>query len=212
MQPHPVNFKKCLTHFTLVAATTALAFSPVSVPSAQATLRPSDYCSPLNGQWYFQGRPGPTITESDAILWPVDEAGRPGRPIHFTVDMSIYGRPRATGEFIGPNQIRVTFPDDGTFIGTLDGMGNIRWNNGTVWQAMNFAGQWRYGGVPGPIVRQEGRHLTIDMSAYRRPTAWGTLITPNQARVTFPDGGATLVATLVSPSCIRWSNGTEWTK
>ncbi|MCS6959818.1 MAG: hypothetical protein RMK91_07180 [Pseudanabaenaceae cyanobacterium SKYGB_i_bin29] len=193
MRQNPVNLRKRLTHLTLVTATTTLTSSLVFAPSAYAS---RDYCSLLNGQWHFEGQPGPIITEY-------------GR--EFKVDMSVYGRPTATGKFVSPNQIQVTFPDDKTFIGTLDGMGNIRWNNGTVWQSLNFAGKWRYELVPGPIVMQEGRNLTVDMSAYRRPTARGTLITSSQARVTFPDD-ATFVGTLVSPSCIRWSNGTVWTK
>lgn len=190
-----IKAQKSLACLTLVTATTALTTAFGLAPTVQAIPSVSR-CSAVNGQWYFAGRPGPIVTEYGSEL---------------KVDMSAYGRPAATGRFIGSNQIQVTFPDDGTFIGTLDGLGNIRWNNNTVWQALNFAGQWKYDGLPGPIVEQTGRSLKVNMAAYRRPTATGTLIGSSQARVTFPDD-ATFTGTLVSPTCIRWSNGTVWTR
>ena len=153
-------------------------------------------CSPVNGQWYFRGNPGPIITQSGDLL---------------TVDMSAYRRPTATGRILSPTQIQVTFPDDATFVGTLNGRGQINWSNGTVWQALSFAGTWQYEGRPGPVVTQSGNRLTVNMSAYGRPTATGSVTAPANAKVTFPDD-ATFNGTLVSPSCIQWSNGTTWTK
>jgi hypothetical protein len=168
-----------------------------TLPIAQiAQVSASTICSPVNGQWYFLGRPGPIITQSGDLL---------------TVDMSAYGRPTATGRILSPTQIQVTFPDDGTFVGTLNGRGQINWNNSTVWQALSFAGTWQYEGIPGPVVTQSGNRLTVDMSAYRRPTAAGRVTAPANASVRFPDD-ATFNAILVSPSCIQWSNGTTWTK
>jgi len=171
----------------------ALACSMTS-PSNQAVA--STVCSPVNGQWYVSGRPGPVITQSGDRL---------------TVDMSAYRRPTATGRILSPTQIQVTFPDDGTFVGTLDGRGQINWDNSTVWQALSFAGTWQYDGRPGPVVTQSGSRLTVDMSAYRRPTATGRITAPATASVRFPDD-ATFTGVLVSPSCIQWSNGTTWTK
>jgi hypothetical protein len=154
-------------------------------------------CSPVNGRWFSDGKPGPFITQQGDRL---------------AVDMSAYGRPYAGGRFLNPTQIEVTFPDDATFTGTLDGQGRIRWSNGTVWDARSFAAIWRSGaGERGPIIVQTGDSLTVDMSAYGRPVATGRVTAPSVARVTFPDDG-TYTATLVSPSCIRWSNGTTWTK
>ena len=72
-------------------------------------------------------------------------------------------------------------------------------------------GQWYFLGQPGPIITQSGDLLTVDMSAYRRPTAAGRVTAPANASVRFPDD-ATFNAILVSPSCIQWSNGTTWTK
>ena len=168
-----------------------------TLPIAQVAQVSADpICSPVNGQWYYSGRPGPIITQSGDRL---------------TVDMSAYGRPTATGRILSPTQIQVTFPDDGTFVGTLNGRGQINWNNSTVWQALSFAGTWQYEGSPGPVVTQSGNRLKVDMSAYRRPTAAGRVTAPANASVRFPDD-ATFNAILVSPSCIQWSNGTTWTK
>ncbi|MBC1196867.1 hypothetical protein H0901_16820 [Microcystis aeruginosa BLCCF158] len=174
-----------------------MALLVATLPITQiAQVSASTICSPVNGQWYLRGNPGPIITQSGDLL---------------TVDMSAYGRPTATGRILSPTQIQVTFPDDGTFVGTLNGRGQINWNNSTVWQALSFAGTWQYEGRPGPVITQSGRRLTVDMSAYRRPTAVGRVTTPGNASVRFPDD-ATLNATLVSPSCIRWTDSTTWTK
>jgi hypothetical protein len=166
---------------------------PVRIAQATTTDR---LCSSVNGQWYYLGNPGPIVTQSGDRL---------------SVDMSPYGRPRATGRILSPTRIEITFPDDATYVGTLDGRGSIRWNNGSVWQALNFAGTWQYEGTPGPIITQSGDRLTVNMDSYRRPTATGTITAASSARVRFPDD-ITDTATLVSPNCIRWANGTTWTK
>jgi hypothetical protein len=57
-------------------------------------------------------------------------------------------RPVATGRVIGDRQIEVSFPDDATFTGVIDGQGSIRWSNGTAWQAAGFCGRWRHAGRP----------------------------------------------------------------
>lgn len=186
--------------------TTALAQVPIfsaaqaSEPPYQDLVFHGDMshsgCSPVNGEWYFQGRPGPIISQFGDKL---------------SIDMSVYRRPTATGRFLSSTQIEVTFPDDGTFIGTLDGKGNINWNNGTVWQALSFDGVWNYEGAPGPIVTQLDNNFSVDMSDYRRPKAMGTITAPGRALVNFPDD-TTHTATLMSPSCIQWSNGTIWTR
>lgn len=167
-------------------------------PTANAKPTPAEatICSPVNGQWYFGGKPGPIITQNGKQL---------------SVDMSVYGRPTATGNFLNKTQIKVTFPDDATFIGTLNRRGQISWDNGTLWEARDFAGTWKFLGRPGPIVTQTGDQLSVDMSAYGRPVAKGTVTPPSAAKVNFPDDG-TFGATLVSPSCIKWTNTTIWTK
>lgn len=75
-----------------------------------------------------------------------------------------------------------------------------------------LAGLWYYGGLPGPRITVSGTNLTVDMSAYRRPNASGTILGTGQIRVTFPDDN-TFIGTLNSnPARINWSNNTLWTK
>lgn len=152
-------------------------------------------CSPLNGTWFYSGKGIPVSLRGDRV----------------TVNMSAFRRPTATGRMLSPTQLRVTFPDDGTFVGTLDGQGQISWNNSTVWQATQFAGTWQHEGKWGPQIQQLGDNLRVDMSRYSRPTALGNVTSPGRASVQFTDD-ATHTATLTGPNCIQWSNGTTWTK
>jgi hypothetical protein len=43
------------------------------------------------------------------------------------------GRPTAHGSIINDSTFTVTFPDDNTITGTLEGPKTIRWSNCTVW-------------------------------------------------------------------------------
>ena len=113
----------------------------------------------------------------------------------------------------------MNFPDDGTFIGTLDGQGNLNWNNGTSWQSTGsttYAGAWSYlnkkiGPNVNSVKQPDGTYkLKIDMRRYGRPEAIGTA-TGSISTVNFPDDG-TFTGTLVTPSCLQWSNNTTWKK
>jgi hypothetical protein len=53
--------------------------------------------------------------------------------------------------------------------------------------------------------------ISIDMSAYGRPTATGKILTASSITVTFPDA-ATYTGTLQLPNTIAWSNNSAWTK
>ena len=175
---------------------TAVAPNSQSVKSIQSVriARVVD-CSPINGTWFYGGKGIPVSLRDDRV----------------TVNMSAFRRPTATGRMLSPTQLQVTFPDDGTFVGTLDGQGKISWNNSTVWQATQFAGSWKYEGKYGPKIQQLGDNLRVDMSRYRRPTAVGNVTAPSHASVQFTDD-ATYTATLIGPHCLQWSNGTTWTK
>jgi hypothetical protein len=74
-----------------------------------------------------------------------------------------------------------------------------------------LAGRWAAGGTPGPVISVNGRVLSVDMSAYHRPAAHGTIIDSDTISVTFPDD-ATFTATLQPPGTLRWSNNSTWTK
>lgn len=177
---------------------TAAAAGLLGMAATHAAPRPARpvACSPLAGTW-FHDRKGIPVS--------VDARGE------LLVNMSAYRRPNARGRVLGPAQIEVTFPDDGTFTGTLDGQGQLTWNNGTVWQATQFAGTWQHDSAWGPTIRHVGNELKVGMGAYGRPDAMGTVTAPSHASVNFSDD-TTLTATLVAPNCIQWSNGTTWTK
>jgi hypothetical protein len=194
-------------HRGIFTGAALVTLAVTAIPQTHAASFPSDrsvkiakavVCSPIKGTWFYNG-----------TGIPVSQSGN-----RLRVNMSALRRPNATGRILSETQIEVTFPDDATFIGTLDGAGKINWNNDTVWQATRFTGTWRYEGNIGPKISQVGDQLRVNMSHYGRPMAQGTITTitsPSVASVVFPDD-ATHIATLVSPSCIKWSNGTIWTK
>jgi hypothetical protein len=180
-----------------ISAITALQTNAADFPNSQSVRIASAIdCSPIRGTWFYNGKGIPVSHLSGDRI---------------RVTMSNFRRPTAMGRMISPSAMEVTFPDDGTFIGTLHGDGQIRWNNGTVWQATQFAGSWKYEGEYGPRVVQLGDELRVGMSKYNRPTALGNITAPGRATVNFTDD-AVHTATLVGPTCIKWSNGTTWTK
>jgi hypothetical protein len=182
-------------------ATEAVTFSASPKIALANAYNPYAACSPVKGVWSYEGKGIPVSHEIN-------------RPDRIVVNMSAFRRPTARGRILSNNQIEVNFPDDGTFRGTLDGQGKISWNNGTQWQATIFYGSWFYEGKRGPSISKanaSNNRLKIDMSKYSRPTAYGDTISPSQATFEFTDD-ATHTATLVSPSCMKWSNGTTWTK
>jgi hypothetical protein len=56
-----------------------------------------------------------------------------------------------------------------------------------------------------------GNSISVDMSAYKRPTASGTVIDDSDISVDFPDD-KTYTGKLQAPKTILWSNNTVWTK
>jgi hypothetical protein len=74
-----------------------------------------------------------------------------------------------------------------------------------------LSGLWAVDGSPGPIISVNGDDLSIDMSAYNRPTATGAIVDRANITVNFPDSGA-YRGQLQPPGTIVWSNGTSWVK
>jgi hypothetical protein len=72
-------------------------------------------------------------------------------------------------------------------------------------------GRWASGGIPGPVISVNGRVITVDLSAYHRPLAHGTIIDDSNITVTFPDDKA-YSGKLQPPGTINWSNDSAWTK
>jgi hypothetical protein len=75
----------------------------------------------------------------------------------------------------------------------------------------NLNGSWTAGSGPRPVISMNGVAITVDMSAFHRPAAHGSVIDTSVITVTFPDD-ATYTGQLVAPNVIRWSNGSAWTK
>ena len=60
-------------------------------------------------------------------------------------------------------------------------------------------------------VELSGNSLEVNMSAYHRPAAHGSIRDHSDIVVTFPDDN-TYTATLHLPNTIQWSNNSVWTK
>ena len=76
---------------------------------------------------------------------------------------------------------------------------------------IDLNGIWESGGTPGPVVSVNGNLISVDMSAYKRPTASGTIIDDSDISVDFPDD-KTYTGKLQAPKTILWSNNSAWTK
>ena len=155
----------------------------------------------LRGEWI--GSPGPFISRVGNSL---------------SIDMSALKRPTATGTVLGRSEISVTFPDDKTYTGVLQAPNLIKWSNNTTWTkvgaiqtVIDLNGQWMSGGVLGPAITVHGDSISVDMSALKRPTATGTVLSSSEISVHFPDD-QTYTASLHQPGTIAWSNNTSWTK
>jgi hypothetical protein len=79
----------------------------------------------------------------------------------------------------------------------------------------NLNGGWVAGGTPGPFISVTGNAISVDMSAFGRPFAAGTVLGSAEITVTFGDDStytATLVPGTASNDLIQWSNGTIWAR
>jgi hypothetical protein len=75
----------------------------------------------------------------------------------------------------------------------------------------DLTGTWESGGVRWPVISVSGPSISVDMSAYKRPVASGTILGSSDITVTFPDDN-TYTAKLQLPNIIQWSNHSAWTK
>jgi hypothetical protein len=76
---------------------------------------------------------------------------------------------------------------------------------------LDLNGRWTDGSTRSAAISRGLDALTVDMSAYGRPAAHGSVTGASTITVTFPDD-RTYTGTLQSPRTIRWSNGSTWTK
>jgi hypothetical protein len=169
-----------------------------------ATTPPITTVLDLNGTWITGGAPGPVITVNGNAI---------------SIDLSVYKRPSAFGSIVDGSDITVTFPDADTYTAVLQPPGTIQWSNDTSWTkvtspittVLDLNGTWITGGAPGPVITVNGNAISIDLSVYKRPSAFGSVIDGSDITVTFPDAD-TYTAVLQAPGTIQWSNNTSWTK
>jgi hypothetical protein len=90
---------------------------------------------------------------------------------------------------------------------------DVNWSilAGDIATVFDLVGSWAAGGKPGPKISRSGNGLTVDMSAYSRPLAHGSVIDAADITVAFSDD-ATFTGRLVPPKTIAWSNHTSWIK
>jgi phospholipase C len=157
----------------------------------------------LRGEWANGGVAGPFVSVTGNSI---------------SVDMSALHRPTANGTILSSTQISINFPDDKTYTGTLEAPNVIKWSNNSSWTkvaaietVIDLNGQWMSGGVLGPAITVHGNSISIDMSATKRPTASGTVLSASEISVNFPDD-KTYTAMLQKPGTISWSNNSAWTK
>jgi hypothetical protein len=81
----------------------------------------------------------------------------------------------------------------------------------TINTVTELNGIWTDGSPRRAVISVKLQSLTIDMSAYNRPAAHGSIVDYETITVTFPDD-ATYTGNLQSPNTIKWSNGSAWTK
>jgi hypothetical protein len=72
-------------------------------------------------------------------------------------------------------------------------------------------GNWTDGSANSAVIAVKLKSLSVDMSAFHRPGAHGSVLNSSEISVTFPDD-KTYTGTLQPPNSIRWSNGSVWSK
>ena len=77
--------------------------------------------------------------------------------------------------------------------------------------AINLNGSWTDGSNRNAAISVTRRSFSIDMSAFSRPAAHGTVVGYTAVTATFPDD-RTYTGQLTQPRTITWSNGSTWTK
>jgi hypothetical protein len=74
---------------------------------------------------------------------------------------------------------------------------------------IDLEGKWETSDHHKVDISQSGTKFTVDMSAYDRPTAYGSIVNDSAIEVTFPDDQS-YNGKLVSSDKIEWSNNSTW--
>jgi hypothetical protein len=76
---------------------------------------------------------------------------------------------------------------------------------------VNLTGDWTDGSGRNAAISVDLSSLSVNMSAFNRPAARGSIVDWSTIEVTFPDD-RTYTAQVQPPHQIRWSNNSAWTK
>jgi hypothetical protein len=129
----------------------------------------------------------------------------------------IYTGAQLMQDTAGGQKLTETVEHPGTDSPTGCGSNSVYFTTDTVSTApaiqtlIDLNGQWAAGGTPGPVISVSGNAISIDMSAYHRPTATGSITNSTNITANFPDDKS-YTATLEQPGTIKWSNNSTWTK
>jgi hypothetical protein len=84
-------------------------------------------------------------------------------------------------------------------------------NNNSSNTLIDLNGRWAAGDNHSAVISQSNTNLTIDMSAFGRPSAYGSILNDSTIAVIFPDDES-YNGKLVPPDKIVWSNNSTWKK
>jgi hypothetical protein len=76
---------------------------------------------------------------------------------------------------------------------------------------IDLNGRWAAGDNHSVVISQLNTNLTIDMSSYDRPSAYGSILNDSTIAIIFPDDES-YNGKLVPPDKIEWSNNSTWKK
>jgi hypothetical protein len=176
----------------------------------------------------MRGRKNRTMTDNFGRLSGLWTDGSPNWAVislqrgssDFTIDMSDWHRPAASGTLHNDTSLTANFPDERSHEGILEftSPGRIDWDNQSHWTkvlrtVLDLNGAWS-AEDRAAVISENRTSFTIDMSDFGRPAAHGIILSRTTIRVTFPDDQTytgTLEATEQSKT-IRWSNNSIWRK
>jgi hypothetical protein len=76
---------------------------------------------------------------------------------------------------------------------------------------IDLNGRWAVGDNHSAVISQSVTNLTVDMSSFDRPYAYGSILNDSTIAIIFPDDQS-YNGKLVPPDKIEWSNNSTWTK
>lgn len=84
-------------------------------------------------------------------------------------------------------------------------------NNNSSNALIDLNGRWAAGDNHTAVISQSNTNLTIDMSAFDRPSAYGSILNDSTIAIIFPDDES-YNGKLIPPDKIEWSNNSTWKK